>query len=44
MYKTDWSNFDESNDYSYDPTKTSYQDWNKVTLYKGGTLVWGIEP
>lgn len=44
MYKTDWSNFDESNDYSYDPTKTSYQDWSKVTLYKGGTLVWGIEP
>ncbi|OAX50777.1 glycoside hydrolase family 6 protein [Paenibacillus sp. AD87] len=44
MYKTDWSNFDETNDYSYDPTKTSYQDWNKVTLYKGGTLVWGIEP
>ncbi len=44
MYKTDWSNFDETNDYSYDPTKTSYQDWNKVTLYQGGELVWGIEP
>ncbi|MGG4142196.1 cellulose binding domain-containing protein, partial [Paenibacillus algorifonticola] len=44
MYKTDWTNFDETNDYSYDPTKTSYQDWNKVTLYKGGNLIWGIEP
>ncbi|MFX3651315.1 MAG: glycoside hydrolase family 6 protein [Paenibacillus sp.] len=44
MYKTDWSNFDESNDYSFDPTKTSYQDWNKVTLYQDGNLVWGIEP
>ncbi|WP_338556503.1 glycoside hydrolase family 6 protein [Paenibacillus sp. KS-LC4] len=44
MYKTDWTNFDETNDYSYDSTKTSYQDWNKVTLYKGGSLVWGIEP
>ncbi|MGQ8870712.1 glycoside hydrolase family 6 protein [Paenibacillus sp. TSA_86.1] len=44
MFKTDWSNFDESNDYSYDPTKTSYQDWDKVTLYQGGSLVWGIEP
>ncbi|MCM3174284.1 glycoside hydrolase family 6 protein [Paenibacillus sp. MER 99-2] len=44
MYKTDWSSFDESNDYSYDPTKTSYQDWSKVTLYQGGNLVWGIEP
>eukprot|EP01113_Clastostelium_recurvatum_P009919 TRINITY_DN14840_c0_g1_i2.p1 TRINITY_DN14840_c0_g1~~TRINITY_DN14840_c0_g1_i2.p1 ORF type:complete len:816 (-),score=-14.65 TRINITY_DN14840_c0_g1_i2:149-2596(-) len=44
MYKTDWSSFDESNDYSFDPTKTSYQDWSKVTLYQGGNLVWGIEP
>ncbi|MEN1988257.1 glycoside hydrolase family 6 protein [Paenibacillus hubeiensis] len=44
MYKTDWSNFDETDDYSYDPTKTSYQDWSKVTLYKDGSLVWGIEP
>ncbi|MEK3789003.1 glycoside hydrolase family 6 protein [Paenibacillus sp. FSL K6-1230] len=44
MYKTDWSNFDETNDYSYDSTKTSYQDWEKVTLYKDGILVWGIEP
>ncbi|MCW3795253.1 glycoside hydrolase family 6 protein [Paenibacillus sp. LS1] len=44
MYKTDWSNFDETNDYSFDPTKTSYQDWNKVTLYQAGNLVWGIEP
>lgn len=44
MYKTDWSNFDETNDYSYDSSKTSYQDWEKVTLYKDGILVWGIEP
>lgn len=44
MFKTDWSNFDESDDYSYDPTKTSYQDWDKVTLYQDGSLVWGIEP
>ncbi|WP_440116796.1 glycoside hydrolase family 6 protein [Paenibacillus sp. QZ-Y1] len=44
LYKTDWSNLDESNDYSYDSTKTSYQDWNKVTLYQDGNLVWGIEP
>jgi cellulose 1,4-beta-cellobiosidase len=44
MFKTDWSNFDESDDYSYDPTKTSYADWDKVTLYQDGNLVWGIEP
>ncbi|MCM3041208.1 endo-1,4-beta-xylanase [Paenibacillus motobuensis] len=42
--KADWSNFNQSNDYSYDPTKTSFTDWNKVTIYQSGTLVWGIEP
>lgn len=42
MAKNDWSPLDESNDYSFDATKTSYADWNKVTLYKGGTLVWGV--
>ncbi|PWW07152.1 aryl-phospho-beta-D-glucosidase BglC (GH1 family) [Paenibacillus cellulosilyticus] len=42
--KSDWTNFDESNDYSFDGTKSAYADWNKVTLYQNGTLVWGIEP
>lgn len=44
MSKADWSNFNENNDYSFDATKTSYTDWNKVTLYNNGDLVWGIEP
>ncbi|GMK37672.1 hypothetical protein PCCS19_07260 [Paenibacillus sp. CCS19] len=42
--KSDWTNLNESNDYSFDGTKSSFADWNKVTLYQGGTLVWGIEP
>jgi hypothetical protein len=36
--------YNESNDYSYDATKTSFADWPKVTLYQNGTLIWGIEP
>jgi len=44
LAKTDWSNFNEANDYSYDSTKTAYADWSKVTLYKNGVLVWGTEP
>lgn len=44
MAKSDWSNFDETNDYSFDPTKTAFADWNKVTLYQNGMLVWGVEP
>nr|WP_315910940.1 glycoside hydrolase family 44 protein [Xylanibacillus composti] len=44
MSKADWTNFDETNDYSYDPAKTSFEDWDKVTLYLHDKLVWGIEP
>jgi len=42
--KAGFVNYAEAGDYSYDPTKTSYMDWNKVTLYQNGTLIWGIEP
>jgi hypothetical protein len=42
--KTDWSNFTETSDYSFDPTKTSFADWTRVTLYRNGLLVWGVEP
>ncbi len=42
--KTDWSNFTETGDYSFDPTKISFADWTRVTLYRNGVLVWGVEP
>lgn len=42
--KADWTNFDQANDYSFDSTKTSYANWNKVTLFQNGNLAWGIEP
>ncbi|MNJ49534.1 Endoglucanase 1 precursor [compost metagenome] len=42
--KSDWSNLDETNDYSYDGTRSAFVDWDKVTLYQNDTLVWGIEP
>ncbi|MFF7404598.1 endo-1,4-beta-xylanase [Streptomyces murinus] len=41
--KTDWSNFSESDDYSY-ATNTAYADATKVTAYVGGTLAGGVEP
>lgn len=44
MSKENWSNFDESDDYSFDPSKTSFADWERVTLYQNDQLVWGIEP
>jgi hypothetical protein len=42
--KSDWSNYIETGDYSFDPTKTSFTDWTRVTLYRNGVLVWGTEP
>ncbi len=42
--KSDYSNYTETGDYSFDPTKTVLTDWAKVTLYNNGVLVWGTEP
>jgi hypothetical protein len=42
--KSDWSDYSESGDYSFDPTKTAFADWSRVTLYRNGSLVWGTEP
>jgi hypothetical protein len=38
--KIDWSNFTETNDYSYDGTKTRFADWSRVTVYRNNSLVW----
>ncbi|MBE0338810.1 glycosyl hydrolase [Paenibacillus sp. 23TSA30-6] len=43
-HKTDWSNYNESDDYSYKGTQTSYANHTKATLYHNGVLVWGTEP
>ncbi|SDZ05439.1 Aryl-phospho-beta-D-glucosidase BglC, GH1 family [Evansella caseinilytica] len=44
FHKVDWSNFDETDDYSYDSTKTSFEVWDRITVYQNGNLIWGIEP
>lgn len=33
-----------ADDYSYDPTKSEFADWSKVTLYQNDKLVWGQGP
>ena len=42
--KNDWSSYTQTGDYSFDPTKTQYADWTKITVYENGVLVWGVEP
>lgn len=41
--KTDWSNYTQSNDWSYTPF-TSFANWTQVTAYLNGVKVWGQEP
>jgi subtilisin family serine protease len=42
--RNDWSFYTQTADYSFDPSKTQFSDWNRITLYRNGTLIWGIEP
>ncbi|MCX7923792.1 MAG: 1,4-beta-glucanase, partial [Clostridia bacterium] len=42
--KSDWSNYTQTGDYSFNSTASSYVDWNKVTGYSAGILKWGTEP
>jgi hypothetical protein len=42
--KTDFSNYSQSDDYSYAPNLSQLTDDPKITLYRNGVLVWGTEP
>jgi hypothetical protein len=36
--------FTQTNDYSFNAAYTAYAPWNHITLYRGGALVFGVEP
>lgn len=43
--KTDWSNYDQTENYSYNSTDTGeYIQWDKINVYYDGNLIQGIEP
>ncbi|KUP23398.1 glycosyl hydrolase [Paenibacillus sp. DMB5] len=42
--KTDWSNYNQADDYSFKASGTQFANHDKVTGYVSGQLVWGIEP
>ncbi len=44
IWKTDWSDIDQENDYSFNEDGGDYDDWSKVTGYTNDKLEWGIEP
>ncbi|MEX1213064.1 MAG: cellulose binding domain-containing protein [Balneolaceae bacterium] len=39
-----WNNYNQSNDYSWDQSITSYTDYDYITVYHQGSLVWGTPP
>ncbi|MGW2652542.1 glycoside hydrolase family 6 protein [Streptomyces sp. NPDC001478] len=43
LNKSDWSNFNEADDYSR-ATNTAYADASKIGLYTAGALSWGTAP
>jgi endoglucanase len=38
----DWSNFNQADDYSFDPSKRNYADWDRMTIHRNGLIVWGV--
>ncbi|MFB6199840.1 MAG: LamG-like jellyroll fold domain-containing protein [Candidatus Nanohaloarchaea archaeon] len=43
IHDSDWNSYNQTNDWSYDPTD-SFIQWKNITVYYNGTQVWGIEP
>lgn len=39
-----WNDYTQTNDYSFDGSRTSFADYDYMTVYVDGALVWGIEP
>lgn len=39
-----WGNYDQSNDYSFNETSSTYSDWSNLTGFISNTLSWGKEP
>jgi len=44
FHQPNWQAYDETTHYSFDSSKTTFTDWEHITLYQNGQLVWGIEP
>ncbi|WP_060687356.1 S8 family serine peptidase [Ardenticatena maritima] len=44
VHDAEWSAQDETNDYSFGADVVTWQEWERVTVYYDGRLVWGQEP
>ncbi|MFJ2197306.1 cellulose binding domain-containing protein [Streptomyces violaceusniger] len=44
FYQSTWAALNQSDDYSFGASRTSYGDWSKVTAQLAGTTLWGTAP
>lgn len=44
FHRSDWQPLNQSDDYSFGPSQTSYADWAKITAQVSGNTVWGTAP
>ncbi|MEV1078532.1 cellulose binding domain-containing protein [Streptomyces sp. NPDC050211] len=44
FYQSTWAPLNQSDDYSFGASRTSYGDWSKVTAQLSGTTLWGTAP
>jgi hypothetical protein len=44
FHNVDWDVYNQSDDYSFDPSFTDFADWEKVTLLYYSYQVWGTDP
>ncbi|WP_290370055.1 carbohydrate-binding protein [Paenibacillus sp. CECT 9249] len=42
--KERWADFAQSNDYSFNPDDTDFDDWNRIAVFVRGEWVWGSMP
>lgn len=42
--RTDWNNYRQSDDYSFNSISTNYEDWSKAVVYDSERVIWGEEP
>jgi subtilisin family serine protease len=43
LHKLDWSDYTQGNDHSFTDA-AGFADWDRITVYVDGALVWGVEP
>ncbi|QDO37443.1 hydrolase [Streptomyces sp. RLB3-17] len=44
FYQSTWQSLNQSDDYSFGASQTSYADWSKVTAQLSNTTLWGQAP